>query len=241
MLTVRSDRLGFVAGDRVLDLGCGAGRHAFEAMRNGAAVVAIDADAAEVKDTAALMTALAETDERHPGQRRLGVGHGRRRRVACLLPTTPSTGSSPPKSSSTCPPIDWSSPSCRGCFGRAGRSRSPCPAGFLNWCAGPCRTTTTWFPAATCASTGGPILASRLAAAGFEVYASHFAHALHSPYWWLKCAVGVGDDRHPLVRAYHRVLVWDITAASPFTRVPERLLNPVLGKSLVLYARKPVT
>jgi hypothetical protein len=36
------------------------------------------------------------------------------------------------------------------------------------------------------------------------------------------------------------VLVWDITAATPLTRVPERLLNPVLGKSLVVYLRKPV-
>ncbi|MFI5427919.1 hypothetical protein [Aeromicrobium sp. UC242_57] len=34
------------------------------------------------------------------------------------------------------------------------------------------------------------------------------AHALHSPYWWLKCAVGVNREQHPLVRAYHRPLVW---------------------------------
>jgi hypothetical protein len=48
----------------------------------------------------------------------------------------------------------------------------------------------------------------------------------------------VDRDDHPLVRAYHRLLVWDITAASPVTRVPERMLNPLLGKSLVLYAEK---
>jgi hypothetical protein len=49
----------------------------------------------------------------------------------------------------------------------------------------------------------------------------------------------VQDDGHPLVRAYHRLLVWDITAHTPLTRVPETVLNPVLGKSLVVYARKP--
>jgi hypothetical protein len=62
---------------------------------------------------------------------------------------------------------------------------------------------------------------------------------LHSPYWWLRAAVGVQDDDHPLVRAYHRMLVWDITAHTPLTRVPDVLLNPVLGKSLVVYVRKP--
>jgi hypothetical protein len=35
------------------------------------------------------------------------------------------------------------------------------------------------------------------------------------------------------------MLVWDITAHTPWTRVPEAVLNPVVGKSLVLYLRKP--
>jgi SAM-dependent methyltransferase len=83
------------------------------------------------------------------------------------------------------------------------------------------------------------VLAARLDRAGLRVYGAHFAHSLHTPYWWLKCAVGVRDDRHPLVQAFHRLLVWDITTASPLTRVPERVMNPVLGKSLVLYAQKP--
>jgi hypothetical protein len=42
------------------------------------------------------------------------------------------------------------------------------------------------------------------------------------------------------VKAYHRLLVWDITKAPRTTRWTERALNPVLGKSLVVYARKPV-
>jgi SAM-dependent methyltransferase len=83
------------------------------------------------------------------------------------------------------------------------------------------------------------VLVERLEATGLEPIGHHHAHALHSPYWWLKAAVGVHNDDHPLVRAYHRALVWDITAHTPLTRVPEALLNPVVGKSVVVYLRKP--
>jgi SAM-dependent methyltransferase len=84
-----------------------------------------------------------------------------------------------------------------------------------------------------------PELEAKLRAAGFEVGGHHHAHGLHSPYWWLKCAVGVHRDDHPLARAYHRLLVWDIVARPPVTRLAERALNPLIGKSIVLYSRKP--
>jgi hypothetical protein len=82
-------------------------------------------------------------------------------------------------------------------------------------------------------------LAGRLRGAGVRTTGSHHAHALHSPYWWLKCALGLDrDDRWP-VRTYHRFLVWDITARPRVTRALERALNPVLGKSLVVYGTRP--
>jgi SAM-dependent methyltransferase len=84
-----------------------------------------------------------------------------------------------------------------------------------------------------------PELAAKLRRAGLTVSGQHHAHGLHSPYWWLKCAVGVSNDDHPLARAYHRLLVWDIMKHPPSTRLAEAMLNPVIGKSLVLYARKP--
>jgi hypothetical protein len=80
-----------------------------------------------------------------------------------------------------------------------------------------------------------------MAVAGLEAIGAHRAHALHSPYWWLRCAVGPnrGIEESRLVSLYHRLLTWDIVKAPRTTRIAERILTPVLGKSLVVYARKP--
>ena len=63
-------------------------------------------------------------------------------------------------------------------------------------------------------------------------------HALHAPYWWLKCAVGPGEDDHPAVRRYREFLEWDIVNEPTATRVADRVLSPVLGKSIVFYGEK---
>ena len=75
--------------------------------------------------------------------------------------------------------------------------------------------------------------------AGLEYDGKDYAHGLHSPYWWIKCAVGVNNDDHPLAKAYHRLLVWDIMKRPRTTQVAEKVLNPLIGKSMVLYFRKP--
>lgn len=70
---------------------------------------------------------------------------------------------------------------------------------------------------------------------GFTTLRRHWAHALHVPYWWLRCLFwSRGADYWP-VRQYHRLLVWDLMHRPRLTRTLERLLNPVLGKSVVLY------
>ncbi|MEI7639396.1 MAG: hypothetical protein WCJ37_18930, partial [Syntrophus sp. (in: bacteria)] len=65
-----------------------------------------------------------------------------------------------------------------------------------------------------------------------------YKHALHAPYWWLKCIVGHRNDRHPLVRLYKRFLEWDIMQHPPFIRTLERMLDPLLAKSVVYYMKK---
>jgi hypothetical protein len=82
-------------------------------------------------------------------------------------------------------------------------------------------------------------LIDRLEATGLEHVDTHYAHALHSPYWWLKCAVGVNNEDARLPREYHRLLVWDIMRRPWLTRTAERVLDPFIGKSLVVYFTKP--
>jgi 2-polyprenyl-3-methyl-5-hydroxy-6-metoxy-1,4-benzoquinol methylase len=73
---------------------------------------------------------------------------------------------------------------------------------------------------------------------GARTWAMHFAHALHSPFWWLKCLVGPDREDIPLINLYHRFLTWDLMQKPIITRFLEKLLNPLLGKSIVLYFRK---
>jgi len=89
---------------------------------------------------------------------------------------------------------------------------------------------------------GNGELAERMREAGLEITGSHRAHALHSPYWWLRCAVGVTRDveDHPLTSLYNRLLTWDIMTNPGITRVADRALNPILGKSLVVYGVRPI-
>ena len=70
---------------------------------------------------------------------------------------------------------------------------------------------------------------------GFYRYKKHFAHGLHSPYWWLKCLFWSSADANPLVRGYHRLLVWDLMQKPWFTQTLEKLLNPFIGKSIAMY------
>ena len=229
MLTVRYEKLGVEPGDRLLDLGAGAGRHAFEAMRRGAIVTALDADAAEVKDVTWVMKELEGDGSALVGNAlELPFGDGTFDRVIAAE-------------------VLEHIPEDRGAIAELARVLRP--GGTM------AVTVPRWWPELVTWAISddyhnkpgghiriyrGSVLAARVAGAGLEKYGSHHAHGLHSAYWWLRAAVGVDRDDHPMVRAYHRLLVWDITAHTPFTRVPEALLNPVMGKSLVMYFRKPV-
>jgi SAM-dependent methyltransferase len=243
VLTVRFDELGVQEGDLLLDMGCGAGRHAFESYKRGARVVAFDYSAAELKDVSALFAAMRESGEAGAGPGSLAVATNG---DALRLPFADGTFDRV-IASEVLEHVTDDQQALHEVF------RVLRPGGTL------AATVPSWLPEKICWALsdeyhapfveGGhvriysePALRARLREAGLRPGAAHHAHALHSPYWWLKCAVGPTNDDHPLVRAFHRVLVWDIMDTQPMgtvTRWTEKLLNPVLGKSLVVYARKP--
>jgi SAM-dependent methyltransferase len=115
-------------------------------------------------------------------------------------------------------------------------------------------TVPRWLPEKVCwvlsdeyhANEGGHIriyradeLRDKVLAHGLQLTHTHHAHALHSPFWWLKCAVGTSNNDHPAVKAYHNLLVWDMVSRPWITRTAESMLNPLIGKSVALYFEKP--
>jgi SAM-dependent methyltransferase len=83
-------------------------------------------------------------------------------------------------------------------------------------------------------------LASQLRRSGVSVFGGHHAHALHTPLWLLKCLFGIetGASVHPLTAAYERLVVREIMGSSSALTSLEHVLNPLMGKSLVLYGTR---
>ncbi len=236
MLTVDFARLPIRQGTWLLDLGCGAGRHAFEAARRGASVVALDMDSGELNQVAAITAAMEEAGE-IPAGASITAAAG----DATRMPF-PDDSFDFVIASEVMEHI----PTDQSAMNEVARVLKPGGIAAV--------TVPAWLPERICwllsddyhNVPGGHVriftrreLETKLARAGLAVGGHHHAHALHSPYWWLKCAVGVHDDDHPLASAYHKLLVWDIMRKPAATRLADRALNPVIGKSLVVYATKP--
>jgi SAM-dependent methyltransferase len=236
VLTVDLDRLGLRPGERVLDLGCGGGRHAFEMYRRGADVVALDQDVDELGKVRDMFAAMREAGE-VPDGAEADVKEG----DALALPFADAEFDR-----IVAAEILEHVPDDLQALSEVARVLRP--GGTI------AITVPRWLPEIVCWKLsrdyhevpGGHIriytdaeLVGKAERAGLVYADRHHAHALHSPYWWLKCAVGVSNDDHPLVRGYHRLLVWDLMRRPRLTRWTEQVLNPVLGKSLVVYLRKP--
>jgi SAM-dependent methyltransferase len=235
MQTVDAARLGLQSGERLLDLGCGEGRHLIAAYYAADIhAVGVDLCLADVLTTKDRYRPFAQPDNDHK-QLDLMVSN------AVQLPFA-----SQSFDRIICAEVlehlaDW-----RACLSEIARILKP--GGMLGL------SVPRYWPERLCwllsegyhTNPGGHLRifrAGRLRRAteerGLIFRRRHWAHALHTPYWWLKCLLWNRPGTSWAERAYHDILMWDIMARPRLTRILEQILNPIIGKSIVMYFQKP--
>ncbi len=235
MITVDCNRIRAHPGDRVLDIGCGPGRHACRMYEmQGVQVIGMDASFADV----------CEARERLRYHEAIGA-HGGGSWAVAAGDITELAFRDACFDLVICSEVMEHIPN----DSRAARElmRIVKPGGML------VASVPRYYPEKLCwklssayySANGGHVRIYRkkmiqtlFENAGARFLSAHFAHSLHTPYWWLKCWVGPNREDSAAVNGYHRFLTWDIMKQPRITKALDALLNPVLGKSLVLYFRK---
>jgi SAM-dependent methyltransferase len=235
MLTVDFEKLRLKAGDRVLDAGCGGGRHVCEAFRiKGVDVVGIDLNWEDLCKTATTLYLMHMQD-----------GGDQRR---CLI-SRADVVSLPFKEGAfdavICSEVLEHIPDNRKAVRELVRVLKP--GGEL------VVSVPRYLPERICWALseayhnepGGHIriyrrkeLQALLEAAGVACRAIRYKHGLHAPYWWLKCLVGHKNEQSRPVNLYKKFLEWDIIKRPQLTRTLDLILNPFIAKSIVFYLKK---
>lgn len=235
MLTVDFEKLGLAHGDRILDLGCGLGRHVITAyVLKDVQAIGVDLSLDSLKT--AFERFSKEFAEPEKAEKSIGLS------VADAL----------------------SLPFADDCFDEVICSevlehivdhktvlreitRVLKPGGVL--AVSVPRFLPEWICWRLCgqyhAEKGGHIRifkASRLKREieeqGMNCFGKHWAHALHVPYWWLQCLFWNNKEKSSIIKTYHRFLVWDLLKKPWITRALDKVLNPFIGKSIVMYFAK---
>ena len=233
MLTVDLNTLDLKPGDRILDLGCGEGRHV-HAFYNGYDVHAVGLDLSH-KDIKVAREKVELFSEDQPTweNRSSGFSVG----DATKLPFPDNSFDK-----IVCSEVLEHIPDYQSVLKEINRLLKPggmfvasVPRFVPEWL---CWKISDQYPN----QPGGHIriftsgqLKGDVERVGFKRFRRHWAHGLHSPYWWLRCMFYDTADENPLVQAYHKLLVWDIMERPFLTRFLEAIAAPLMGKSVVMY------
>jgi SAM-dependent methyltransferase len=230
VLTVDLERLGVRPGDWVLDAGCGGGRHGFGCYDRGARVVGVDLD------VPSLRVALAGLYERRLGGRRAACG-------ALLGDVFRLPFPDGSFDRVICSEVMEHVHDYRGAVRELVRVLRPHGTIAVTIPTAPTEHLYLHLTREYFESPGGHIrifrpweLARALGSAGVRVEGASFAHALHSPYWALRAALGLHDEKRLPTRAYRRFLMR--ASLSPLWIRVERALDWVFPKSVVLYGAR---
>jgi SAM-dependent methyltransferase len=232
MLTVDLERLELRPGHWLLDAGCGGGRHCFGAQELGARVVGLDLDRAALKLAQAGIGMRAE--EGAPGGGvlcgdvfRLPFPDAHFDRVICA------------EVMEHVHDYEGALRELARVLRPGGRMAVTIPTAITEHVY--LHLTREYFE-----SPGGHIrifppraLAAAMGRAGVRVERVGFAHALHSPYWALRAALGLHDETPGPTRAYRIFLIK--ASLSPIWNRVERWLDWIWPKSLVLYGTRAAT
>ena len=236
MQTVDFTHFKLSSGDRVLDLGCGEGRHAIAAyLESDVHSVGVDLS---VQDLSRAREKFADFQQTQETSRELSLTSA----DALSLPFANDTFDK-----IICSEVLEHIPDYESVLLEIQRILKPggllCVSVPRRWPERIC----WWLSEEYHLVPGGHVrifdageLRNQIEARGFSRYYRHWAHGLHSPYWWLQCLFWETRESNWLIRQYHRLLVWDLMEKPAFTRVLERALDPLLGKSIVMYFRKEV-
>ena len=237
MQTVDFKHFPLQPGDRVLDLGCGEGRHVISAyLEASVESIGVDLSVRDLQTTREKFNDFAPVDD---PERLFGLASAN----ALELPFADNSFDKV-----ICSEVLEHIPDYRGALAEIQRVLKP--GGLF------CASVPRRWPEKICWALseayykvpGGHVrifkareLRGDIEQLGFSHYYRHWAHALHAPFWWLKCLFWKTQDSNWLVAQYHRLLVWDLMEKPAFTRGLEALMNPLVGKSVVMYFRKELS
>jgi ubiquinone/menaquinone biosynthesis C-methylase UbiE len=236
MQTVDSRLLELKPGDRVLDLGCGEGRHVHNFYYfNEVHAFGIDISLDDLKVTRGKVEHMPPPD-RNASRRTLSLAVA----DALRLPFADKTFDKV-----VCSEVLEHIADYESALAEIARVMKPdgvfaasVPRFFPEWVCWQLSTDYQKEPGGHVRIFRSRQLKESVEAAGFKRFSKHWAHGLHSPYWWLRCMLYKTADQNRLVKAYHRFLVWDMMKKPWLTRALEGMASPLMGKSVVMYFRR---